>query len=328
MKYLTRFVPRSIKNMVPGYRARWHYSYAALLEAMAENFPLVDFSEQDGEPKLTVKSSSLQLFGMWTEAEDFELFKNLRPDLPNDLRPEYFRLLRDYLTRYLFPHLRPDLKPSSLSAEQLTGFHGQHKDTIRDFDDAATRELLTQAFAISDDDVIIDCGSFLGFGEVRIASESPNVRIVAVEASAACYPYLERNLKVNNITNVTPLHRAVWNEIGELELESGYAQNNSLVSEVVQGKTTQSVKTITIDAIVEEQGLERVDMLSLTLNGAEVEALAGAERTLAELRPRIRLAGWYTRSDRRIADITGDFLEHRGYQVFKGPRGNTLALPG
>ena len=61
--------------------------------------------------------------------------------------------------------------------------------------------------------------------------------------------------------------------------------------------------------------------------GAEVEAIKGAKQTLTYLRPRIRLAGWYTRGGRKISDITKDQLEALDYQVFIGSRGNTMALP-
>ena len=68
-------------------------------------------------------------------------------------------------------------------------------------------------------------------------------------------------------------------------------------------------------------------MLSLTLNGAEVEALEGAKQTLKNLRPRIRLAGWYSRGGKKISELAREQLLTFGYQVFIGPRGNTLAVP-
>ena len=113
-----------------------------------------------------------------------------------------------------------------------------------------------------------------------------------------------------------------------MELESGYAQDNSLVASLVgQADRRQMVETATIDSLVERFDLDRVSMLSLTVNGAEVEGLLGAEKTLNEHRPRIRLAGWYYRDGRRIADITAEILAKHNYQTFIGPRGNTMAVP-
>ena len=94
-----------------------------------------------------------------------------------------------------------------------------------------------------------------------------------------------------------------------------------------QADRRQMVETATIDSLVERFDLDRVSMLSLTVNGAEVEGLLGAEKTLNEHRPRIRLAGWYYRDGRRIADITAEILAKHNYQTFIGPRGNTMAVP-
>ena len=112
-----------------------------------------------------------------------------------------------------------------------------------------------------------------------------------------------------------------------MELESDFAQANTLVREVHRGLHTQKVQTITIDQIIKDFSLSKLDMLSLTLNGAEIEALDGAKEALIKYRPRIRLAGWYIRDGETIATHTSRILEKYDYQVFVGPRNNVLALP-
>ena len=68
-------------------------------------------------------------------------------------------------------------------------------------------------------------------------------------------------------------------------------------------------------------------MISLTLNGAEVEALIGAEKTLTNLRPRLRIAGWYQRDNEFICDICKRYLEKLNYFVYIGARRGVLAVP-
>jgi len=235
--------------------------------------------------------------------------------------------VKDYVTRWLYPHMRPDLRPEGYGLERLHGFHGQHKDNIASVADAAQRDRLMRAFKPGAADVVIDCGAFLGFGAIRIARDAPAGRVFAVEASRECHALLKRNVEANGAANVTPLHRGVWNSVTELDLESSFAQANSLVAEVHKGERRQLVPTVTVDGIAAEFKLARVDMLSLTLNGAEVEALAAATDTLTRLRPRIRAAGWYSRGGQRIADLIKPVIERAGYDVFIGPRGNVMALP-
>ncbi len=320
-------IPIRLKMLVPGYRAKWRERYAGMLAQLHELAPSLGYGETDNLPWLETPDRSLRLHGFWTEHANEEVFDLLADDLPKAVTKPHFRLVKDYLNRYVFPHMRPDLKPAGYSAEQLFGFHAQHKDAIADLDSAAEREILAAAFRPKPDDVFIDGGAFLGFGELRLARDVPEGHFYAIEADRECYTRLKRNIETNGIGNVTVLHRALWNKAATLNLETGFAQSNTLVKEVYSGARTQVVDTITVDQVVERYSLKKVDMLSLTLNGAEVEALEGARRTLTDLRPRIRLAGWYNRGDTPIWQLTEAQLEPYGYHVYVGKRGNLMALP-
>lgn len=320
-------IPLGLKRLIPGYTRRWRTRYAGFMSVLRETAPGLLYGESDGTPWIEQRADGLRLHGFWTEPANADVYDMLRPDLPPDLPKPHFRLVKDYINRFLFPHMRPDLKPAGFGVDRLWGFHGQHKDAIADIADAASRARLMQAFTPKPGETFIDCGAFLGFGDIRMSRDVPDCRVVAVEANRDCHALLSRNLSHNGIRNVTARHNGVWKGPGTLNLETGYAQANSLVEEVHKGETTQIVTTISVDGIVAAEQLDRLSMLSLTLNGAEVEALEGADRTLSVLRPRIRLAGWYERGGRKISAITAEILSRYEYDVFVGPRNNTMALP-
>ncbi len=320
-------LPLALKKLLPFYTARWRGRYRAMIDEIKARIGGLEFGQDGDVPWLQERQSGVRIFGFWTEPENAEVYDLLRGTLPRELPESHFRLMKDYLTRYVYPHMRPDLKPAGYTAEELWGFHGQHKDAIADQPDQRDRERLIAAFRPRPDDVIIDGGAFVGIGDLRMAGELTAGRIIAIEANRACYELLCRNRDYNKVGNLTAQNRALWNTRGTLDLEVGYAQANTLVSEVAKGEKKQPIETINVDALVDELQLPRVTMLSLTLNGAEVETLDGAERTLSQLRPRIRLAGWYKRNGVPIWKITKEKLEHHGYDVFVGPRGNVMALP-
>ena len=318
-------IPVRIKNLVPGYRARWRSRYACLLREIAALAPKLSYGADD-DPWIELEDGP-RLFGYFTEPENEDVYEILKYDLPASLPMSHFRLVKDCVNRYLYPHMRPDLKPKNFGVEEMFGFHGQHKDTIEDTLDPGLRRRLRDAFTLKPDDIILDCGAFLGFGDLRVSRDTPLGHIYAVEADTDCHRLLQRNITENGIDNVSSVHRAVWNCETELKLESDFAQANSLVQDIHQGSYTQKVRTISVDGAVTHFGMSKMDMLSLTLNGAEVEALQDAEYTLRTLRPRIRIAGWYSRDDRKIWEITKEILEQFGYEVIVGSRGNLLALP-
>ena len=319
-------LPIFIKTLVPGYRKKWNNQTKAMVDTINQVIPHIRFGEDSDGPWIETDDNNYRMHGFWASSE-IETYRILKPILPSSLDEKYMRIMIDYMSRFLYPHMRPDLKLSGYSYEQMFGFHGQHKDAIADIDSGKNREILEDLFNISDDDIIINCGAYLGFGDMRISSDIPNGHIYSIEANSACYHRLSRNIYENDINNVTPIHRAVWDQDIEMDLESEYAQSNSLVSEVVCGTYTEKVRTITIDQIAEEYNLDKLNMLSLTLNGAEVEGLNAAKETLSNFRPRIRLAGWYSRDGRTIAEITKNILEQYDYRVFIGKRNNVMAVP-
>jgi len=321
------FVPVGLKLLVPGYRQRLLERHAALINALHAAAPGLQFGTEAGVPWIASTAANVKLYGFGTEPKNADLYDILRLALPAGIGKEFFRLAKDYVTRWIYPHMRPDLSPEGYLLDQMHGMHGQHKDNIRSFSDPIVRDRLTRAFRPVHDDVILDCGAFLGFGSIRMSRDAPDGRVVAVEASGDCHVLLQKNIETNAAWTVSALHRGIWNKEAEFKLEKSYAQGNTLVPEVYRGQTHETVKTISIDGIVIQEGLPRVDMISLTLNGAEVEALQGAKDTLTRLRPRIRAAGWYTRDGRRIADILRDELTPYEYDVFVGPRNNFMALP-
>lgn len=323
---MLKLLPLQVKELVPGYRAKWRARYACFLDEIAKLVPQLRYGS-DGETPWIEIANGPRLYGFATEPANVEVIRLLRDALPGGIPPQHFRLVKDCLNRYLYPHLRPDLKPIGYPANAMFGFHGQHKDAIADLPDPGHRSALAAAFAPAPDDIIFDCGAFIGFGDLRIAWDVPQGHIYAIEADRDCFALLSRNVTENAVTNVTPLHRAVWNDETELRFHSDFAQANTLIPEVQEGRESYLVKTISIDGAVAYFGLDKLDMLSLTLNGAEVEALRGADWTLRMLRPRIRLAGWYKREGRKVSELVAEQLESYGYRVIIGRRGNVMALP-
>jgi len=76
----------------------------------------------------------------------------------------------------------------------------------------------------------------------------------------------------------------------------GNSGGDSVVLEIGPGDTVD-VPLTTIDAIVAELKLPRVDMVKLDIKGAERQALTGAKETLRRSRPRLALASEHLDDD-------------------------------
>ncbi len=271
-----------------------------------------------------IKYKDKIFFGFYPTEREAGTFDLLKRVLPNDFQKTHYRLVRDFITRYIYPHMMPTIKPHYPTCF-LAGFHGQHKDAIDDIGNKYLRNKLKEIFTIKYDDVIINGGAYIGFGDTRVSAMNPNGKIIAVEAEKACFEMLKVNLDNNGVTNVTALNNALWNKNETMELGTTNLQANSLVDGIVGSTDKQTVECITIDDIVDSYSLKSIDFVSLTLNGAEVETLDGMKETLSLYRPRLRLAGWYYRGNDPIWKLASEKLKRFDYKVVVGKRGSVYA---
>ena len=295
------------------------------------------FERYDGRP-VAIRKDGLKLVGMDNSSRELILFLKLGKNFSiGNMHKDYFRILTDIVVRFYFPHLLPHKCPLNIpnpshSQAYMEGFHGQHRDGIVQIQDLQLREVLAREFTPSSGDIIIECGSFIGFGALAVSPLLKTGKIFAIEAGSECFEILSSNISINGIKNIKPVNAAIWSTSGaKMELASGGVQANSLIPHIVADVTkdykSQAILTKTIDQLVDELKLTKVDMISLTINGAEPEALAGAQNTIKKMRPRIRLAGWYEINGQRISRICEEMLNKHNYFVFVGPRNGLMAIP-
>lgn len=83
---------------------------------------------------------------------------------------------------------------------------------------------------------------------------------------------LEENVVGNGFSNVRAVHSAASAQAGSILIE---ADSESLVRKVAQTAKGSEVKTIPLDDLIAQHGLDRVRLVKLNIEGAEVEALEG-----------------------------------------------------
>jgi FkbM family methyltransferase len=155
----------------------------------------------------------------------------------------------------------------------------------------AEREQDTYGARITPGDVVLDCGANVGTYTQQALSRGA-AHVVAVEPEPRVLECLRRNLAAEIAAGkVTVVAKGVWDREQALELA---VDDGSLASSVVDavehlqhrvGKVT--VELVTIDKLVADLRLDRVDLIKMNIEGAERQALAGAQGTLQRFRPRV-----------------------------------------
>jgi FkbM family methyltransferase len=128
----------------------------------------------------------------------------------------------------------------------------------------------------------MDIGAHRGFWSLLHYHKLwPGGLIFALEPNPENYRNLIRVIAKNKISNIVPLPMAAWSKGTLLSLEFGI---DSFTSRVKEGKGND-VLAISIDGLVESLSLPRLDWIKMDIEGAEVEALRGAMKTLLRYRP-------------------------------------------
>ena len=146
--------------------------------------------------------------------------------------------------------------------------------------------------AVQPGDVVLDCGAHIGLF-ARKALELGASVVVAIEISPQNIQCLERNFEKEIQTGQVIVYpKGVWHKDDFLTLYS--SKLNSAGDSVIITEKRSAVETqvplTTIDKIVEELELDRVDFVKMDIKGAASRALEGAKETLSRHRPRLAIA--------------------------------------
>lgn len=170
-------------------------------------------------------------------------------------------------------------------------------------------------------DTILDIGASIGWYTCKIAKDvGENGRIIAVEPNPVNYYYLEKNITLNNLNNVTLLNIGVWNTRKELNLLSkGYGSSLIFHKDLKNRKELVKIKVDTIDKIVSELKIDKLDLIKMDIEGAEIEALIGARNILQDFNMLRLVIAAYHKNDKGIENykILVPYLERMGFQIFK-----------
>ncbi len=150
-------------------------------------------------------------------------------------------------------------------------------------------------------DVVLDCGANVGLFTRKALARGARL-VVAVEPAPQNLECLRRNLAEEiEAGRVIVYPKGVWDsdDVLTLHVDPANTAAASFVMGSDGGPGVVRVPLTTIDRLVEELNLPRVDYIKMDIEGAETRALRGAAETLKRWRPRLAVSAYHLPDDPR-----------------------------
>lgn len=177
------------------------------------------------------------------------------------------------------------------------------------FDDVWLRDVY-YPYKPSSNDVVIDVGAHMGFFTLKIAKKA--MKIIAVEPDPNNFLFLALNVKINQMDKkVAAYNVALGDANRQMFLDrTGYGGGRS---KITSHKTDIQVETQTLDSLVENVGLDHVDLIKIDTEGNELSVIKGAQGVLHRYRPDLLVASYHFPEE---LHLVANQLRRNGYRVF------------
>lgn len=155
--------------------------------------------------------------------------------------------------------------------------------------------------------VVVDVGAFVGMFSIKAAFSAKEV--IAIEPTPETFKMLKSNCK--NLPNIKLIQKALWSKAGIVKLYvlPGKQIVNSLARKM---KKYVEVEAVTLDSLISKP----VDFIKIDAEGAELEILEGAEKTLSYPGTKLAIAAYHhLPNGKPELPFVVSHLEARNYKV-------------
>ena len=140
-------------------------------------------------------------------------------------------------------------------------------------------EYYLDGFLPKNGDDILDCGAAMGDTAIVFADQYPDSKIYSFECIEKNIELLNKNLELNNISNVIPINVFLSSKTGKINIDN------------------VEYDAISIDDYVKRNNINNIGLIKFDIEGAEIEALNGAINTIKEYKPLLYIPIYHLESD-------------------------------
>jgi len=132
--------------------------------------------------------------------------------------------------------------------------------------------------------VIVDAGANIGLAAIYFANKYPDAKIIAIEPENSNFELLKNNTEL--YPGIIPEQAALWHVNEDINvIDAGYGKWGFMTEmknsqEKLPGRICHAVAGMTVDRIMRDYALEKIDILKVDIEGAEREVFSSTSAWL------------------------------------------------
>lgn len=161
--------------------------------------------------------------------------------------------------------------------------------------------------------IFLDIGANVGKYSIMLGKQmGAKGRVLAFEPEPNNIKSLKKNIELNRVNNIDIIGKACSSSRGEVNF---YLSSDNTGGHSITAKTNNkiTVQSDTLDNILKENKISRVDLAKIDVEGAEYFVLKGARMMLEKFNPKIIFESWVGANHNKAIAL----LESFGYEIKK-----------
>ncbi|MCX5678729.1 MAG: FkbM family methyltransferase [Candidatus Omnitrophica bacterium] len=168
-------------------------------------------------------------------------------------------------------------------------------------------------YSLKPGDTVIDCGAYIGeftlYAGVAVGASG---KVIAFEPDAGIYKKLLTNIELNGLKNVITVNKGLWSKDGVMKFVGDNIKGYSFMfAENIAGAVDTPV--VSLDNELARLEVTHVNFIKADIEGAELEFIKGAVKTLGSGDVKIAIASYHKIDGRKSFLELEKMLTQLGY---------------
>ena len=155
-------------------------------------------------------------------------------------------------------------------------------------------KIYEKRYRVQKGDIVVDAGACFCMNTLKFSKAAGKEgKVVSIEPNESNLIDIRRIIRLHRLKNVVVIPKALWNKKSEMNFYCHSSLGSHSLVDKRNVKEIEEIKVDTMDNILKDLKIDKVDFIKMDIEGAEIEALEGAKETLRNNDVKLAIASYH-----------------------------------